>query len=60
MTDCLARNSQRTGRAKIPEVGVRSTYRKLEIPELSEGFDRLFSVEIDRVGRFVISEWNLS
>ncbi|MDC0835525.1 hypothetical protein POG22_21390 [Geitlerinema sp. CS-897] len=45
MPECLHRNNQRSGKAKIPEIGVRSTYNKLEIPEFSEGFDRLFHVK---------------
>ncbi|PPT09582.1 polynucleotide kinase 3-phosphatase-like [Geitlerinema sp. FC II] len=46
LPECLHRNNQRSGKAKIPEIGVRSTYKKLEIPDYSEGFDRLFSVTL--------------
>ena len=42
----LERNSQREGKANIPEVGVRATYKKLEIPSLDEGFDEIFKVKI--------------
>ncbi|WP_017661058.1 AAA family ATPase [Baaleninema simplex] len=55
LPDCLHRNNQRSGKAKIPEIGVRSTHKKLEIPDYSEGFDRLFSVTIQD-GIFKISE----
>lgn len=42
----LARNAQRSGKARIPDVGVISTYKKLELPTFNEGFDELFYVEI--------------
>jgi predicted kinase len=42
----LLRNSQRIGKAKIPEVGVRATYKKLEMPSLSEGFQAIYQVKI--------------
>ncbi|MDO5819695.1 MAG: AAA family ATPase [Methanobrevibacter sp.] len=56
ITDCLERNSKREGRARIPEVGVRSTYAKLELPSYSEGFDKLYRVAIEGDG-FTVSEW---
>lgn len=42
----LERNGQRIGKANIPEVGVRATYKKLEIPNLDEGFCEIFKVKI--------------
>ena len=45
LPDCLHRNNQRGGKAKNSKIGVRSTYNKLEIPDYSEGFDRLFHVK---------------
>ncbi|QIO07206.1 ATP-binding protein [Acinetobacter shaoyimingii] len=52
----LERNSQRIGKANIPEVGVRATYKKLEIPRLDEGFDEIFKVKIVRNGEFAINK----
>jgi predicted kinase len=46
LNDCLERNRVRTGKELIPEVGLRGTYNKLEPPEYSEGFDKLFHVSI--------------
>lgn len=48
--DCLARNSKRLGKARIPDSGVRSTYAKLELPSYEEGFDKLFYVTIEDDG----------
>lgn len=44
---CSQRNQQRTGRAQIPEAGLRATTKKLEKPTLSEGFDELYFVRIE-------------
>ena len=51
----LERNSHRTGKANIPEIGVRATYKKLEIPSLDEGFDEIFKVKIAGNGGFLIN-----
>ena len=52
LDDALLRNEQRVGKAKIPRVGVISTFKKLEIPELDEGFDEIYSVSIDQENGF--------
>lgn len=46
LASTLKRNRQRTGKANIPEAGVRATYKKLEIPKISEGFSEIFQVQI--------------
>jgi predicted kinase len=52
--DCLARNQQRTDR--VPDVGLLSTAKKLELPTLEEGFDTLKYVRLTEAG-FVVEEW---
>lgn len=42
----LLRNRQRSGKACIPEAGVRSAFAKLQRPDFSEGFDVLYYVSI--------------
>ncbi|MGB0522477.1 MAG: ATP-binding protein [Flammeovirgaceae bacterium] len=44
--DALQRNSQRTGKALIPERGVLSCFSKLEQPSYAEGFDQLYFVKM--------------
>ena len=44
--ECLERNKQRTGKELIPEQGVLGTYNKLTIPNINEGFDKLYYVLI--------------
>ena len=46
VADCLARNEQREGKAKIPPQGVRGMSGQLELPSLDERFDKLFFVSI--------------
>jgi predicted kinase len=53
----LERNRQRSGKSLIPEKGVLSAYRKLELPNFDEGFDQLFYVEIAEDGQFIVKEW---
>ena len=55
LNSTLERNSQREGKANIPEIGVRATYKKLEIPSLDEGFDEIFKVKIAGNGGFLIN-----
>ena len=50
----LERNNHRTGKANIPEVGVRATYKKLEAPSLDEGFDEVIKIRISGNGEFNI------
>ncbi len=56
LSECLDRNALRTGKERIPDVGLKGTYNKLELPQYSEGFDRLYYVTIDN-NNFVVEEW---
>ncbi len=53
----LQRNSQRQGRSLIPEKGVLATYRRLQRPAWSEGFDALHDVRATSGGHFIVEEW---
>jgi predicted kinase len=54
--DSLERNDKRTGKNKVSEVGILSTYKKMELPATSEGFDELYYVEISD-NSFIIKPW---
>ncbi len=41
LSSSLQRNQGRPGKERIPDLGVRAAYRKLQIPSLREGFDKL-------------------
>jgi predicted kinase len=42
----VARNAERTGRGKVPNVAIFMTAKRLERPAITEGFDELFRVEL--------------
>lgn len=44
--ECVERNRWREGKAKVPEVAIYATAKKLVPPSYGEGFDELFSVRI--------------
>ena len=54
--DCMERNRQRTGKARVPDTAIAATSNKLQMPSKGEGFDELYFVNIDNNG-FIISEW---
>ena len=56
IAECLQRNAQRTGKSFVPELAVKGTYNKLELPSYAEGFDKLFYVQLVESG-FNIQEW---
>jgi predicted kinase len=43
----VARNTQRTGRGKVPNVAIFTAAKRLQPPSREEGFDELFRIEID-------------
>ena len=47
ISECLERNILRTGKEKVPEVGVKGTYKKLELPSYDEGFEELYNVTLN-------------
>lgn len=53
----LRRNAQRERRQLIPEKGVLATYRRLQRPAWSEGFDALHHVRAVGGQRFVVEAW---
>ena len=52
--DALRRNAGRPG--EVPELAIRGTFAKLQVPTAAEGFDRLVRVTIDDDGRFAEAE----
>ena len=55
LKEALKRNLQRTGRAMIPAPGVVATFKRMQAPAMSEGFDQLYSVTINERNEFVVS-----
>lgn len=51
----LRRNAARTGHARVPEVGVFATAKRLSPPTRAEGFDELYEVAFDGAGGFTVT-----
>ena len=47
LKDCIARNEQRHGAARIPSMAIAATSNRLQIPSYDEGFDELYFVKND-------------
>jgi predicted kinase len=44
--ECLERNRQRIGKARVPDAAIFSAAKLFEIPSQEEGFDELYSVTL--------------
>lgn len=53
----LQRNALRTGKARIPVVGLFATRKRLTPPSWAEGFDEIFWVKTEPEHRFRIEPW---
>jgi predicted kinase len=51
------RNRRRPGRAAIPPAGVFGTKKRLQLPTLGEGFQRVDRVELIEGGGFRVTQW---
>jgi predicted kinase len=56
IADALERNATRSGKAHVLELGIRGTFKKLELPSLAEGFDTLHFVRMSN-NQFTVEEW---
>ena len=54
--DCAQRNSQRGRKARVPDVALASISNKLEMPDITEGFDSIYFVKIMNNG-FIVEPW---
>ncbi|GGL86695.1 hypothetical protein GCM10010129_33100 [Streptomyces fumigatiscleroticus] len=48
----LRRNAARTGRDRVPDVGVHATLKRLRRPSPADGFDAVYDVRFDGRGGF--------
>ena len=58
LADCLERNRRREGKARVPDAALYATRKRLCLPSLDEGFDRLYFVRLLGEGRFDVLDWN--
>ena len=45
ITDCIKRNSYRTGKARVPDRAITAISSKMQPPKYSEGFDKIYFVD---------------
>ena len=53
----LERNRKRTGKARVPDIALFATLKRLVRPSYQEGFDQLFYVRIAEDGTFNVDNW---
>ena len=54
--ECLARNRERIGKARVPDKVIYITSKRMVLPSLEEGFDALFRVHTKEDGLFEVAE----
>ena len=57
VSQCIERNKQRIGKARVPDVAIYVTSKKLVRPSYTEGFDKLYYVSIADDATFEVREW---
>jgi predicted kinase len=57
--ESLRRNSERVGKARVPDKAIYITSKRLVVPTLEEGFNTLYCVRIEENDRFLVNECTL-
>jgi predicted kinase len=57
LKECLQRNRQRTGKARVPDVALFATVKRLSRPLYTEGFQKLFLVCSANEEAFTVHPW---
>lgn len=55
---CLSRNSGRSDAERVPDIGIRRTHSKIEMPSMDEGFTKFNYVSIAPAGCFLVESWS--
>ena len=55
--EALARNRQRVGTARVPDVAIYAAAHRIEPPSPAEGFDALSRVRLGVAGGFEVTAW---
>jgi predicted kinase len=59
LEDAIRRNNRRDGKQRIPVPGIAATFRKMQVPNLEEGYDELYTVTISSENTFVtVKTWS--
>lgn len=54
--DCVTRNEEREGKAKVPKTAIAATSNKLQMPSYEEGFKELYFVYF-KDGQMKVEQW---
>lgn len=57
LKQCLQRNRARTGKARVPDIALFATLKKLARPSYAEGFSKLFYVQTTEEQGFEVDTW---
>ena len=57
LKQCLERNRTREGKARVPDIAIFATLKKLARPSYAEGFTKLFCVDNKGDQKFEVSDW---
>jgi predicted kinase len=57
VAEALARNASRAGKERVPDVVIRGTSKRFQIPTAQEGFDEMYRVCIGPGGQFMVEPW---
>ena len=60
VSECLARNRERIGKARVPDNVIYITSKRIVLPSFEEGFDMLFRVHTKNEGLFEVVDWKAS
>jgi predicted kinase len=55
----MRRNAVRSGRSRVPDVGIRDTMTRLRRPGTADGFDEVLAVRFDGEGGFAVGPCQL-
>ena len=55
--EALARNTNRTGKERVPDTAILGTHKKLELPNYNEGFDELWYIRMSGDMEFSAEEY---
>ena len=55
LREALRRNNLRKSKQKIPAIAVAGTFKKIQPPELHEGFDKIHSVTLTSANQFILT-----
>jgi hypothetical protein len=53
--ECLRRNAERTGKARVHPAGIYTVRKRMQTPSLEEGFDAIFEVRPEENFRITLT-----